>query len=60
MTATNVEGETSQHLAFNEVSLLRMTRQSANIRIYIDGVVRLDPVSFFLCFELYIIVFQNI
>jgi NAD+ kinase len=44
MTATNVEGSTTQHLAFNEVSLLRMTRQAANIRVHIDGIVRVDPV----------------
>jgi NAD+ kinase len=44
MTATDENGTTTQHLAFNEVSLLRMTRQAANIRVHIDGIVRLDPV----------------
>ncbi|MDO1559887.1 NAD kinase [Brevundimonas sp. 2R-24] len=42
MTATTVNGETAQGLAINEVSLLRQTRQSAKIRITVDGKVRLD------------------
>jgi NAD+ kinase len=41
MTATTSLG-VQRHLAINEVSLLRQTRQAANIRIYIDGVVRCD------------------
>lgn len=41
MTATTSLG-VQKHLAINEVSLLRQTRQAANIRIYIDGVVRCD------------------
>jgi NAD+ kinase len=41
MTATTSLG-VQKHLAINEVSLLRQTRQAANIRIYIDGVVRCE------------------
>lgn len=41
MTATTSHG-VQRHLAINEVSLLRQTRQAANIRIYIDGVVRCE------------------
>jgi NAD+ kinase len=35
-------GKASTALAFNEVSMLRETRQAAKIRIEIDGIVRLD------------------
>ena len=42
MKARTVRGEESEGLAINEVSLLRETRQSAKIRIRVDGVVRLD------------------
>jgi NAD+ kinase len=35
-------GKTSSALAFNEVSMLRETRQAAKIRITIDGVVRME------------------
>ena len=35
-------GEERQALAFNEVSLIRLTGQSANLRLSVDGVVRLD------------------
>jgi NAD+ kinase len=42
MTATDVNGKTHKALAINEVSLLRETRQSAKLRISIDGKVRLD------------------
>lgn len=41
MTATGVGG-TFNSLAFNEVSLLRQTRQTAHIRIIIDGKERLE------------------
>jgi NAD+ kinase len=41
MRATRCDGEIVEHLAINEVSLLRETRQAANIRISIDGKVRL-------------------
>lgn len=42
MTATDVNGNTTTALAINEVSLLRESRMAAKIRIYIDGVARLD------------------
>lgn len=41
MNATSGTGE-SEALAFNEVSLLRETRQTAKLRISLDGKVRLD------------------
>lgn len=41
MRATRCDGEVVEHLAVNEVSLLRETRQAANIRVSIDGKVRL-------------------
>lgn len=42
MRATTMAGKVETHLAYNEVSLLRETRQAAKIRITIDGRVRLD------------------
>ncbi|WP_374443036.1 NAD kinase [Stella sp.] len=42
MRATTIAGERREGRAINEVSLLRETRQSAKIRIRIDGIVRLD------------------
>jgi NAD+ kinase len=45
MTATDVVGETHAALAINEVSLLRQTRQTAKLRISIDGKVRLSELS---------------
>ena len=42
MTVDTVSGEAHEALAFNEVSILRSTRQSANLRISIDGRERLD------------------
>ncbi len=41
MQATTVGGESLQALAINEVSLLRESRQAAQIRIDIDGVTRM-------------------
>src|SRR5882672_11337893 len=41
MTAHSHTGETKA-LAFNEVSLLRQTRQAAKLRISVDGKVRID------------------
>jgi NAD+ kinase len=41
MRATGSGGEVHEALAFNEVSLLRQTRQTAKLRISIDGKVRL-------------------
>ncbi len=42
MDATDVDGKVHSHLAINEVSLLRETRQAAKIRIIVDGVARLE------------------
>lgn len=42
MTATDVSGKAHKALAINEVSLLRETRQTAKLRISIDGKVRLE------------------
>ncbi|MFT3996862.1 MAG: NAD kinase [Asticcacaulis sp.] len=42
MKATNGHGEVHEALAFNEVSLLRQTHQSAKLRILIDGKERLE------------------
>ena len=41
MTAITVAGETVEALAINEVSLLRQTRQTAKLKISVDGRVRL-------------------
>jgi NAD+ kinase len=41
MLATDVHGKAQEALAINEVSLLRQTRQTAKLRISIDGKVRL-------------------
>ena len=41
MVAADVAGGVHRALAFNEVSLLRQTRQTAKLRISIDGKVRL-------------------
>ena len=45
MTAIDTDGRRSQALAINEVSLLRQTRQTAKLRISIDGKVRLGELS---------------
>jgi NAD+ kinase len=42
MKVKSVGGKSSTALAFNEVSMLRETRQAAKIRVTIDGRVRLD------------------
>lgn len=41
MNAVDVNGQSHEALAFNEVSLLRTTRQAAKLRISIDGKVRM-------------------
>jgi NAD+ kinase len=41
MRAVTRDGKSSEALAFNEVSLLRQTRQAAKIRIAVDGKVRI-------------------
>jgi len=45
MVAADVHGGVHRGLAFNEVSLLRQTRQTAKLRISIDGKVRLPELS---------------
>lgn len=42
MTASQESGAVQSAIAFNEVSLLRETRQAAKLRVQVDGVVRLD------------------
>jgi len=42
MTAVCERSDVCRALAFNEVSLLRETRQAAKLRISVDGVVRLE------------------
>jgi NAD+ kinase len=44
-TGVSVQGETFEALAINEVSLLRETRQTAKLRISIDGQVRMAELS---------------
>jgi NAD+ kinase len=45
MSARDVRGAAHTGLAFNEVSLLRETRQTAKIRITVDDVVRVDELA---------------
>lgn len=45
MDAWSDEADLTSALAINEVSLLRQTRQSAKLRILVDGQVRLDELS---------------
>jgi NAD+ kinase len=42
MVARDEQGSRQRALAFNEVSLLRESRQAAKLRIIVDGVVRID------------------
>jgi NAD+ kinase len=42
MIAHDMDGVRHRALAFNEVSLLRETRQAAKLRILVDGVVRIE------------------
>lgn len=42
MTAITEAGTSSSFLAFNEVSLLRQTRQTAQLRVHLNGQPRLD------------------
>jgi NAD+ kinase len=41
MSAKTMDGKVQESLAFNEVSILRRTRQQANVRISVDGIVRI-------------------
>lgn len=45
MIATTMDGMVHQALAFNEVSMLRQTRQTAKLRIAIDGKVRMPELN---------------
>jgi NAD+ kinase len=45
MEATNTAGETTQYRAFNEISVIRYSAQSANLSIQIDGKMALDHLS---------------
>jgi NAD+ kinase len=42
MTAVCEQGDVCRAIAFNEVSLLRESRQAAKLRVSVDGVVRLE------------------
>lgn len=42
MVATSESGSSVSALAFNEVSLLRQTKQAAKIRVFLNGAERLD------------------
>ena len=42
MTAKTLDGKTTKALAFNEVSVLRSSRQSANLKIFVDDHVQLE------------------
>ena len=42
MAATREDGACQRAIAFNEVSLLRESRQAAKLRVSVDGVVRLE------------------
>jgi NAD+ kinase len=42
MTATDTNGQTHEALAFNEVALVRYSQQAANLRIAVDGKVRME------------------
>jgi NAD+ kinase len=45
MTAETIDGRTETAMAINEISLLRETRQSARIRITVNGKVRMDALT---------------
>ena len=45
MRTVDAAGEREEALAINEVSLLRQTRQTAKLRISIDGKVRMDELA---------------
>jgi len=42
MDVTDKSGDTQTALAVNEISLLRQTNQAAHIRIFVNGIVKLD------------------
>jgi NAD+ kinase len=43
MRAKTIDGKVHESLAFNEVSILRCTRQQASVRISVDGIARVCP-----------------
>jgi NAD+ kinase len=45
MITCDEQGATQTAIAFNEVSLLRESRQGAKLRVSVDGVVRLDELT---------------
>jgi NAD+ kinase len=45
MTAIDERGERHRALAFNEVSLLRESRQAAKLKVSVDGVVRIEELA---------------
>jgi NAD+ kinase len=45
MRASDMQGREHEALAFNEVSLLRETRQTAKLRVTIDQIVRVEELS---------------
>ncbi|MEL6362581.1 MAG: NAD kinase [Pseudomonadota bacterium] len=45
MTATTADGEVHRATAINEVSLFRQTRQSAKVRISVNGKVRMESLT---------------
>lgn len=45
MEALTFNGQTHKAYAFNEVSMLRQTRQSAKLRIAVDGIERLNELN---------------
>jgi NAD+ kinase len=45
MTARDERGESRRALAFNEVSLLRESRQAAKFKVSVDGVVRIEELA---------------
>jgi NAD+ kinase len=45
MTAIDLRSERCRALAFNEVSLLRETRQAAKLKVSVDGVVRIAELT---------------
>ncbi len=45
MVATDIDGVIHRALAINEVSLFRQTRQSARIRIHVNGKVRMESLT---------------
>ena len=42
MSASTESGNVTEHLAFNEVSLLRQTKQAAKIRVSLNGKMKID------------------